>query len=106
MEDIEIEVLNDNVSWERDIPVLAEIVITQTPIQRMIVNGQEQVVMGEACALICPKCGQIIQQFQPGVTPLEVVKALSDGKEEAFIYCSHCGQKLQISRPQPIDDNE
>ena len=106
MEEVEVEVLEPQENWEKEIPVLAEVVTTKVPIQRMIINNQEQVIMGEVSALICPKCRLIIQQFQPGLPAVEVHKALCTDKEEALnhtIYCQKCGQKLKVFRPMPVE---
>lgn len=106
MEECEVEILEPQNNWEKEIPALAEIVTTQIPVQRIIVNNQEQVIMGEATALICPKCRTIIQQFQPGIPAIEIHQSLCTEDEQALnhtIYCQKCGQKLKILRPMPIE---
>lgn len=105
-EEVEIEVLEPQDNWEKEYPVLAELITTQVPVQRIIINGEEQVVTSEACALICPKCRLIIQQFQPGIPEVEILKALCTDNEEALnrtLYCQKCGQKLKVMRPMPVE---
>ena len=93
-------------NWEKQLPKQVEVRTAEVPIQRMIINNQEQVVNGQVCVLVCPVCGDIIQQFQPGVTEAEITLALCTDNEEALkktFWCSKCGQKLSLMRPLPID---
>lgn len=94
-------------NWEKEIPQLVEVKTKQVPVQRMVINGQEQVINGEVCVLCCPRCGDVIQSFQPGVTEVEILKALCTDDEEALkktLWCSKCGQKLALMRPLPLED--
>lgn len=90
----------------KEISMIAQVIVVQVPVQQVVVNGVEQNVMGEAIALVCPVCGQIIQQFQPGISMGEVFKSLYTDDEEslkAYIHCVKCGQKVSLMRPSPID---
>lgn len=90
----------------KDVAKLVNIRVSKVPVQSMVVNGQEQVVMGDAFSLVCPECGQVVQQFQVGATRLDILKALNtddESKLNGFIYCAKCGQKLRIMRPMPIE---
>jgi hypothetical protein len=105
-EEVEVEVIEPKSNWEKELPMQAEVVTTQVPIQRIIVNGQEKVAMGDACVLMCPRCRLVIQQFQPGIPEVEVYKALCTDKDEELnktIYCQKCGQKLRVLRPMPVE---
>ena len=69
----------------------------QVPVQTIIVNNEERHVMGEAFAMCCPKCGRILQTFQPGVDIRSATLAIKESKDKltnAFAYCVGCGQKL------------
>lgn len=106
MEDVEI--LEPKETWEKDIAVTAAVVSTKVPVQRIVINNQEKVVMGNACAIICPKCRTVIQQFQPGVSEVDIYKSLYTDDEQELsktIYCKECGQKISILRPMPVVAN-
>ena len=104
--DTEVELLEPQEHWDKEIPIQAELVTTQVPIQQIIINNEVQNIMGDAHVLICPKCRLIIQQFQPGVPEVEIHKSLCTDKEEALnhtMYCKKCGQKLKVFRPAPVE---
>ena len=106
MDEVEIEILEPVDGWEKNIAVQAETRIVRVPVQQIIINNEIKTVYGGAVALICPKCKTIIQQFQAGITELEVIKALNTDKEEDLkkaIYCNKCGQRLRILRPMPVE---
>ena len=106
MENEEIEILEPKEDWEKDMAVYTPIVSAQVPVQKIIINGQEQVILGEACALICPKCRTILQQFQPGVTEVEILKSIDTEDEKLLhntLHCRNCGQKLKVFRELPIE---
>ena len=106
MEETDIEVLEPQDNWKKEIPVTAEVRTIQVPVQQIIVNNEVKQILGESVVLICPKCKTIIQQFQPGIPEVEVVKALNTDKEQvlnATMYCKGCGQKLRLMRPMPVE---
>lgn len=106
MEETEVEVLEPQENWEKEVPVLAEIQTVQVPVQQIIINNEMQNIMGEACVLICPKCRLIIQQFQLGIPEVEVHKDLCTDDEAALnhtLYCQKCGQKLKLFRPLSVE---
>lgn len=106
MENEEIELLDPVENWEKNIPLLADVVSTEVPVQRIIINNEEQVIMGEACALICPECRVILQQFQPGVSEVDILKSLCTDDEKQLnhtIRCKKCGHLLKVFRPIPLE---
>lgn len=106
MDEVEIEILEPVNDWEKNIAVQAETRIIRVPVQQIIINNEVKTVYGGAVALVCPKCNAIIQQFQTGITEIEVVKALNTDKEEDLnktMYCHKCGQRLRILRPMPVE---
>ena len=103
-EDVEIIEPQDN--WEKEFPVLTKLAHVKVPVQQMIINGQEEIVYDTAAALVCPKCRAVIQQFQLGVSDIDILKAINSDDPEILsktIYCSKCGQKLKIFRPMPVE---
>lgn len=108
MDEVEIEILEPVNDWEKNIAVQVETRIVRVPVQQIMVNNEVKTLYGGAVALICPKCNAIIQQFQTGVTELDVIKALNTDKEEDLnktMYCNKCGQRIRIMRPMPVEDN-
>ena len=106
MDQPDVEVLEPVANWEKEIGVVAEVAQVQVPVQRIIINDEERVVMGDAFVIKCPVCGTAIQQFPIGLTEADVVLALNTDKGNylnGFIYCAHCGQKIRIFRPMPVD---
>lgn len=107
MSDDEIEVLEPSGSWEDGLAAPAELAVVKVPVQRVIINGSEQVVMGEACALVCPKCRSVLTRFSPGVSAVDVLKALDSGElGDRLVHCGGCGKPLRISREAPQDAQE
>ena len=105
-EEVEVEVLEPVDNWEKSLFKQASLRKTQVPINRMVVNGQEQVMYGEAFALVCPVCNSVVWQFQPGVDALAISKYLVTDNEEEYnkpVFCKTCGQKLRIMKPTPIE---
>lgn len=104
----DVEIIEGTLDWERTISQPVQVVEMEVPVQQIIVNGQTQVVTGKACALVCPKCGTILQRFNPGVSVTEVVLSLNAKNdsmlEKNTVYCKSCGQKLSILRPSPVDN--
>lgn len=83
-----------------------EIVEATVPLQKVIVNGQEQVIEGKVYAIVCPKCKTILQQFQPGISKSDIIKSLETEDENLLnrnIFCMGCGQSLKLMRPMPIE---
>ena len=108
MEEVEVEVLEPKENWQKELAVVAEIRKAKVPVQTIIVNNEQQVVYADAFCLVCPRCNTIIQQFQPGIPEVEIVKALNTSDEKMLnkhLYCKACGQKIQIMRPEPFIDN-
>ena len=106
MEELEQEVLEPITDWEKEIPVLADIVENEVVIQQIIINNEVQKVTGKAFALVCPKCGAIIQQFPAGALEADVHLGLCTDDEKILntaLHCRTCGQKIKIFRPSPID---
>jgi len=106
MEQPEVEVLEPIDNWEKEIPVLAEVIENEIVVQQIIINNEIQNITGKAHALVCPECKRIIQQFPSGVSEAEIAHALCTDKEEqvnGFIYCSGCGRRVRLFRPMPID---
>jgi len=102
----ETDVLEPVNNWEKDIPVLAEIVETEIIVQQIIVNNEIQNVMGKAHALVCPECKRILQQFPSGASEVEIAHALCTDNEEklkGIVFCSGCGRGVRIFRPMPIE---
>lgn len=105
MEEVEVEILEPQEHWEKEIAVVAETRIAKVPVQTIIVNNEQQVMYGEAVCLVCPKCNTVIQQFQPGIPEVEIIKALNTSDEKLLnkhLYCKACGQKIQMMRPLPF----
>ena len=69
----------------------------EIPVQQIIVNNEVQNVTAKAFALACPDCGRVIYSFQPGISKLQVIDAVTKEQENLqkhFAYCPECGQKL------------
>ena len=99
----EVEILEPKDDLE--ISVQAEVAKVKVPVQTIIVNNEQQILYSTAYALICPKCRNILQQFQPGVPEIDVYKALNTDKEDLLnhsMYCVKCGQKIKVMRPMPV----
>ena len=103
---VEVEVIQDT---HEQLPVNIELVSQKQHVQQVVVQNGEQKINNiefDVFFLVCPKCGQVIKQFQPGVTEAEIrlsMNALNDKELNSFIYCQTCGQKLRIMRPAPVD---
>lgn len=99
------EILNES----KPIPEQTEIGISKVPVQEIIVNGVRQTQYAEAPALVCPKCGFAVKQFQPGTPVLSILKSLTANNDEELktvVHCARCGQPLRILRPAPVDVGE
>lgn len=106
MDQPEVEVLEPVTNWEKEVGVQVEVDKIQVPVQRIIINDEERVIMGDVYVIKCPKCGNIVQQFPVGLEEADVVLSLNTDKENylnGYLYCTHCGQKLRIFRPMPVD---
>ena len=106
--EVEVDILEPQEAWEKELATQAAIRAIRVPVQTMVINGEEKVVMGKSLALVCPKCGTVIQQFQAGISEIEVYKSLTTEDESLLnqtIYCAGCGQKLKLMRELPIENN-
>lgn len=109
MEETEIETLKPEVLEPPEIdtvPGQAEVRSVRVPVQEMIINGERRVQYGEAVALVCPKCGAAIRQFDMGASALDVLKSLNTDDESALMakfHCPACGKPLRMMRPMPVD---
>ena len=101
MEECEVELV-ESVEFSK----LGEFKVRKIPVQSIVVNGQEQVIEEEAIVLVCPTCGEIIKQFQPGVEYIDILKSCNTDDEKllnSYVYCRHCGQKISLMRPMPVE---
>ena len=56
--------------------------------------------------LVCPSCGEIVKQFQPGDRYIDILKSCNTDDEKllnSFVYCRYCGQKISLMRPMPVE---
>ena len=69
--------------------------------QQVVVNGVPQ-NSGEVQVpiLVCPSCGHVIVQFNPGTTMEQVFATCENEISHQINYCVKCGQKLAF--PQLI----
>lgn len=98
---MEVEVLD-----KKEVTELAMVTTIKAPVSQMIVNNEVKVIEGDVTVLYCPHCRSVIQQFQPGITELEVISSLwsdDETKLNGVYYCKHCGKPLRLYRPSPVD---
>lgn len=76
---------------------LVKIVETEVVTQQVFVNNEIKNVTAKAFAMVCPSCGRVIQNFQPGVPKYVCIQSILPHKDDLtkhFRYCPECGQKL------------
>ena len=102
---MEPEVLEPASDWLKDVRIQAELRTIKVVVQRVIVNGEAKDILGEAVALVCPRCGQPLKVFPAGISAADVVKLLDTDKQkelDSWLCCDKCGQKLSIYRRLPL----
>ena len=85
---------------DRDIARLAEI---QTISQTVNINGQ--VAQLDQCILVCPSCKMHLQEYNLGVSKLDIIKEFQTDNEyklSTYMYCQKCGQKIKLFREMPV----
>lgn len=77
----------------------------QVIINNVVVNGVPQHQNAKVVVVSCPKCGTIIQQFNLGISLIDVLKSIST-YEEKSVFCPKCGQKLRLERGEIIENEQ
>ena len=79
-------------------------------VQQVVINGQAQEVKGKVIktVLYCPECGRVIIDMGNAseADALLFCSERSDELENAFKYCSGCGQKLDFPKLIEIDNKD
>lgn len=105
MEESEVEILEPNYSYEKEIPVLVRIKEVKDTNQQIIVNGVPQPI--KSYLIHCPKCGRVIYNLnEPGTTMFLATRVCTANQKqlgEIATYCPKCGQKLKYDFGEPID---
>lgn len=107
MEEQDVEIIQpDENDWKKNIKQPVKLSTFKVQTQTIIINNEPQVIEENVVCLVCPVCGAVIQQFQPGISKIEVLKSLNtddDKKLNLHMFCSHCGQKLSLFRMLPAE---
>ncbi len=89
---------------ESKISKLAKLRREVKQVATIVINGEPQGYQEvEYYHLVCPSCGRVITEFQPGLSELDIIKGLTEKDTQEALYkmnayCPSCGQKLSYDR--------
>lgn len=94
---IDVEILNTQV----EIQEVIQFQVVKKQVATVIVNGEPQQVQEVECVqMICPKCGEVLNEFNTGVQLVEVCKAFGEMPDisNRVSHCPMCGTKLSYDK--------
>ncbi len=76
---------------------VVKLVTKEIVTQQVIINGVPQEITQPTICVVCPTCGKVFFNFQPGIPELDCYRAIAQDRDklnDGMPYCSNCGQKL------------